>query len=142
MTTTTKLTWVAILYFAEGFPFGIVNGAVPVFLRIHGVRLAEIGLLSLVGLAWTLKFLWAPAVDLWGQRRTWVVGCQILLTLGLLASLTVDPSRVSGSLWTVVLVLATLSLIRPQNMDLEYSPKCFDPATFRAYKDGAGFSKR
>jgi hypothetical protein len=42
----------------------------------------------------------------------------------------------------VVLVLATLSLIRPQNMDLEYSPKCFDPATFRAYKDGAGFSKR
>src|SRR3990172_10971571 len=109
MTTTTKLTWVAILYFAEGFPFGIVNGAVPVFLRIHGVRLAEIGLLSLVGLAWTLKFLWAPAVDLWGQRRTWVVGCQILLTLGLLASLTVDPSRVSGSLWTVVLVLAIFS---------------------------------
>jgi len=109
MTTTTKLTWVAILYFAEGFPFGIVNGAVPVFLRIHGVRLAEIGLLSLVGLAWTLKFLWAPAVDLWGQRRTWVVGCQILLTLGLLTSLTVDPSRVSGTLWTVVLVLAIFS---------------------------------
>ncbi len=109
MSTTTKLTWVAILYFAEGFPFGIVNDAFPVFLRIHGVRLAEIGLFSLVGLPWTLKFLWAPAVDLWGQRRVWVTGCQILLTLGLLATLTVDPSRVSGILWTVVLGLAIFS---------------------------------
>ncbi|MGE5849929.1 MAG: MFS transporter, partial [Candidatus Methylomirabilota bacterium] len=110
MTTTTKLTWVAILYFAEGFPFGIVNGAFPVFFRIHGVRLAEIGLfVSLVGLPWTLKFLWAPAVDLWGQRRVWVAGCQILLALGLLAILAVDPSRMSGALWTVVLGLAIFS---------------------------------
>jgi PAT family beta-lactamase induction signal transducer AmpG len=109
MTTKTKLLWVSALYFAEGFPFGIVNDVFPVFLRIHGVRLAEIGLLSLVGLPWTLKFLWAPAVDLWGQRRTWVVGCQVLLTLGLLASLTVDPSRVTGILWTVVLSLAIFS---------------------------------
>jgi PAT family beta-lactamase induction signal transducer AmpG len=65
--------------------------------------------LSLVGLPWTLKFLWAPAVDLWGQLRVWVVGCQILLTVGLLATLTVDPSRVGGILWTVVLGLAIFS---------------------------------
>jgi len=109
MTTKTKLLWVSALYFAEGFPFGLVNDVFPVFLRIHGVRLAEIGLLSLVGLPWTLKFLWAPAVDLWGRRRTWVVGCQVLLTLGLLASLTVDPSRVTGILWAVVLSLAIFS---------------------------------
>jgi len=109
MTTKSKLTWVAVLYFAEGFPFGIVNDAFPVFLRIHGVRLAEIGLLSLVGLPWSLKFLWAPAVDLWGQRRVWVVGCQILLTLGLIAILIVDPSKVTSILWTVLLSLAILS---------------------------------
>jgi PAT family beta-lactamase induction signal transducer AmpG len=109
MRTSTKLTWVAILYFAEGFPFGIVNDALPVFFRIHGIRLADIGLLSLVGLPWTLKFLWAPAVDLWGARRRWVVGCQILLALGLLAILAVDPSRVSAILWVVVLGLAFFS---------------------------------
>ena len=105
----TKLTWVAILYFAEGFPFGIVNDALPIFFRIHGIRLADIGLLSLVGLPWTLKFLWAPAVDLWGRRRSWVVGCQLCLVLGLLAVLAVDPSRVGGILWTVVLALAFFS---------------------------------
>ena len=63
MTTRTKLYWVAVLYFAEGFPFGILNDALPVFFRMHGVRLADIGLLSLVGLPWTFKFLWAPALD-------------------------------------------------------------------------------
>jgi len=109
MKTSTKLTWVAILYFAEGFPFGIVNDALPIFFRIHGIRLADIGLLSLVGLPWTLKFFWAPAVDLWGRRRTWVVGCQIFLVLGLLAVLAVDPSRVSAILWAVVLGLAFFS---------------------------------
>ena len=109
MKTTTKLYWVAVLYFAEGFPFGIVNDALPVFLRMHGIRLADIGLLSLVGLPWTVKFLWAPAVDLWGRRRTWVVGCQLLLALGMLVIPAVDPSHVGAALWAVVLGLALFS---------------------------------
>lgn len=109
MRTRTKLTWVAILYFAEGFPFGILNDALPIFFRIHGIRLADIGLLSLVGLPWTLKFLWAPAVDLWGRRRTWVVACQLFLVPGLLAILAVDPSRVSAFFWAVVLGVAFFS---------------------------------
>lgn len=109
MRTRTKLTWVAILYLAEGFPFGILNDALPIFFRIHGIRLADIGLLSLVGLPWTLKFLWAPAVDLWGRRRTWVMACQLFLVPGLLAILAVDPSRVSAFFWAVVLGLAFFS---------------------------------
>jgi PAT family beta-lactamase induction signal transducer AmpG len=109
MTTREKLFWVAVLYFAEGFPYGIVYGAFPVFLRTHGVSLTEIGLLSLLGLPWTLKFLWAPAVDLWGQRRVWVVGCQALLTLTLLAIQIADPSHGTGILWMMVLGLAIFS---------------------------------
>ncbi len=109
MKTRTKFYWVAVLYFAEGFPFGIVYDALPVFFRFHGIRLADIGLLSLVGLPWTLKFLWAPAVDLWGRRRTWVVGCQTFLTFGLFSILTVDPSRVNERLWLVLVGLAVFS---------------------------------
>jgi MFS transporter, PAT family, beta-lactamase induction signal transducer AmpG len=103
------LYWVAILYFAEGFPFGIIKDTLPVFFRVHGVRLADIGLLTLVGLPWSLKFLWAPAVDLYGARRTWILGCQTLLVLGLLALLTVDPSHVTTVLWVLLLSLAFLS---------------------------------
>ena len=57
----TKLLWVALLYFAEGFPFGLLFDAFPVYFRLHGMSLTEIGLLSVAGLPWTLKFLWAPS---------------------------------------------------------------------------------
>ncbi|MBI2002061.1 MAG: MFS transporter [candidate division NC10 bacterium] len=127
MTTRKKLYWVAVLYFVEGFPFGILNDALPVFFRFHGMRLADIGLLSLVGLPWTLKFLWAPAVDLWGRRRTWVVGCQLLLTLGLLALPVLDPSRMSGVVWATLFALAVCSATQDIAIDA-YTIELLDEA--------------
>ena len=109
MTTRAKLYWVAVLYFAEGFPFGLIKDTLPVFFRVHGVRLADIGLLTLVGLPWSLKFLWAPAVDLWGQRRSWILACQALLIIGILTLLAVDPSRVTAVTWVLLVSLAILS---------------------------------
>lgn len=108
MDTRTKLIWVAILYFAEGFPFGLIFDTFPVYLRFHNVSLVSIGLLSLVGLSWTLKFIWAPAVDYWMGRRTWIVGCQFLLAFVLLATLFLNPSDVSSMLW-LLLAIAILS---------------------------------
>lgn len=67
-----KLLWVFVLYFAEGFPFGIVRKVWPVYFRQHGVSLTDIGLMSLLGLPWTLKVLWSPAVDRYGTRLAWV----------------------------------------------------------------------
>jgi PAT family beta-lactamase induction signal transducer AmpG len=108
MSTRTKLFWVAILYFAEGFPFGLVFDTFPVYFRFHGVSLATIGLLSLAGLPWTVKFLWAPAVDLIGSRRSWVVGCQIFLAFTLMLILTQAPSESGLILW-LIMGLAVLS---------------------------------
>ena len=108
-TTRTKLLWVALLYFAEGFPFGLLFGAFPVYFRIHGMSLTEIGLLSVVGLPWTLKFLWAPLVDVVGSRRSWIVTCQGLLALDLGLLLFLDPTA-SGSLaWGGLIALAVLA---------------------------------
>ena len=53
----------AVLYFSEGFPFGIVNDLVPLYLRLEHIGLKTIGLASGVSIAWTLKFLWSPLVD-------------------------------------------------------------------------------
>lgn len=108
MKTKIKLIWVAILYFAEGFPFGLVFDTFPVYLRFHGVSLADIGLLSLAGLPWTLKFLWAPVVDLWGRRKAWFVGCQILISFVLLGAFYLDTSRIGPLLW-LLLIIAILS---------------------------------
>lgn len=74
-----RLGIVAFLYFAEGFPFGLVWDAMPVFLRQKGLSLEAIGLLSLISLPWSLKFLWSPAVDRWSSERTWIASTQFLL---------------------------------------------------------------
>lgn len=108
MNTKTKLFWVAILYFAEGFPFGVIIDTFPVYLRFQGISLTSIGLLSLVGLPWTLKFIWAPVVDLWGRRKTWFVGCQILMSLVLLGTFYLDTSSIAPLLW-LLLIMASLS---------------------------------
>jgi PAT family beta-lactamase induction signal transducer AmpG len=67
-----KLFWVALLYFSEGLPLGVFFDIFPVYFRQQGVNLADIGLLSLLGLAWTVKFLWAPAIDWARHHRRWV----------------------------------------------------------------------
>jgi len=127
MTTKQKLSWVAILYFAEGFPFGVLNDALPIYLRFHGVRLADIGFLSLIGLAWTLKFLWAPALDLWGQRRTWVLGCQAILTVGMVTMLALNPGEVGARLWGLLFILALCSATQDIAIDA-YTIELLDEA--------------
>ena len=109
LTTRTKLFWVAVLYFSEGLPFGLLFEAFSVFFRTHGVSLKEIGLISLAGLPWTFKFLWAPAVDLWGKRRTWIVVCQGLLAVDICLLLFSDPTQISNTTWTLLIALAFFS---------------------------------
>jgi len=126
VSTARKLWWVGILYFAEGFPFGVIYDALPVYFRMHGVRLADIGLLNLIGLAWTLKFLWAPAVDMWGDRRRWIVGCQLLLTGGLLALPLLHPGTVGPPVWILLGLLAVASATQDIAVDA-YTITLLDP---------------
>ena len=75
----SKLFWVGILYFAEGFPLGVFYDVFPVHFRQQGVDLSQIGFLSLLGLAWTLKFLWAPAIDYHRHHRRWIFVMDVLM---------------------------------------------------------------
>lgn len=75
----SKLFWVGILYFAEGFPLGIFYDVFPVHFRQQGIELRQIGLLSLLGLGWTLKFLWAPAIDYYRHHRVWMFCVDLLM---------------------------------------------------------------
>ena len=71
--------WIGILYFAEGFPLGVFYDVFPVQFRQQGVDLRDIGFLSLLGLAWTLKFLWAPAIDHYRHHRRWMFAVDLLM---------------------------------------------------------------
>jgi PAT family beta-lactamase induction signal transducer AmpG len=74
---SNKLFWVGLLYFAEGFPLGVFYEIFPVYFRQQGVELRQIGVLSLLGLAWTLKFLWAPAIDHYRHHRRWMAAADV-----------------------------------------------------------------
>ena len=76
---SNKLFWVGILYFAEGYPLGVFYEIFPVYFRQQGVELRQIGVLSLLGLAWTLKFLWAPAIDYWRHHRRWMAAVDVAM---------------------------------------------------------------
>lgn len=51
------------LYIAQSIPMSFFSTVVPVIMRQENFSLSSIGLLQLVKLPWTLKFLWAPLVD-------------------------------------------------------------------------------
>lgn len=117
MSVRRKLGWVAVLYFAEGFPFGIAIDNLPVYFRVHGVSLADIGLLSLLGAPWTLKVLWAPLVDRYGERRHWITAA-LLVMAALLALLPeLDPARPGFWMWALLLLFTTASATQDVAID-------------------------
>lgn len=73
----SKLFWISLLYFSEGFPLGLFFDLFPVYFRQQGIELSKIGLLSLLGLSWTLKFLWAPLIDFTRRHRYWMAAADI-----------------------------------------------------------------
>jgi PAT family beta-lactamase induction signal transducer AmpG len=77
--------WVLTSYFAEGLPYALVRQVSTVFFKDAGASLEAVGMTSLYGLPWTLKFLQAPLVDGFGIRKRWVVGLQVALGIAALA---------------------------------------------------------
>jgi PAT family beta-lactamase induction signal transducer AmpG len=91
---------VLLLGFSSGLPLALSGETLRVWMADRGVDLGTIGLLSLAGLPYTLKFIWAPVVDAlevpWlsrrlGRRRGWLVASQLLLMGAILFLGTRDP---------------------------------------------------
>lgn len=106
---STKLFWISILYFAEGFPFGVVFDVLPVYFRVYGVSLVALGLMSLLELPWTFKVLWSPLVDRFGRRQRWIVACLVTMALCLYVLPFVPAVQPGIGLWTLVFVFVLAS---------------------------------
>jgi PAT family beta-lactamase induction signal transducer AmpG len=79
-----RLIAVTVLGFASGLPLALTGQAMQAWLSADGIDIATIGFLSLVGLPYTFKFLWAPLMDRFeppwlGRRRGWLVLTQLAL---------------------------------------------------------------
>ncbi|KAF4664768.1 Major facilitator super domain-containing protein 3 [Perkinsus olseni] len=80
-----SIVWLLILYTLQGIPMGM-SGVFPLLLKDQGATYSELALFSMCSWPFSLKIFWAPIVDTvyvksWGRRKTWLVPCQLLISV-------------------------------------------------------------
>lgn len=91
--------YIPTLYFASGLPYTLVVLVSVIFYKNMGEANDFVSVVtSSFYLAWVLKFLWAPLVDLFGQKKLWIVVAQVVLaavSVGLAFSLSLSASQLA-----------------------------------------------
>lgn len=103
-----------LLGFASGLPLFLTSRTLQAWMTVEGVDLTAIGLFSLVGLPYSLKFLWSPLLDRFvppflGRRRGWLVVIQVALALAIATMSLQNPSRALQFLALNAVLIAFLS---------------------------------
>jgi PAT family beta-lactamase induction signal transducer AmpG len=85
-----------VLGFSSGLPLLLTSKTLQAWLSDAQIGLSAIGLFTLVGLPYTLKFLWAPIFDRFslpflGRRRGWLLLLQAALALSILLVASTPP---------------------------------------------------
>ncbi|UJB18633.1 MULTISPECIES: AmpG family muropeptide MFS transporter [Lysobacter] len=119
-----KVLVMLLLGFSSGIPIYLVGNTLGFWMRENGIELSMIGVLSWVGLAYSLKFLWAPLVDKldaplfgrWlGRRRGWMLLSQIVAAIALVGMAWVEPRQgqllIGGVVLDQLLVFGALALV-------------------------------
>ncbi len=109
-----RLGVIVVLGFASGLPLALTGQAMQAWLATDGIDIATIGFLTLVGLPYTFKFLWAPLMDRFeppflGRRRGWLVLTQLALAAALLAMSAAPPASALGTFALLAGLVAMLS---------------------------------
>jgi PAT family beta-lactamase induction signal transducer AmpG len=93
-----NLALITALGFASGLPLALSGFTLRMWLSSEHLGLGVIGLTANIGLAYSLKFLWAPVFDelkppFLGRRRGWLLIVQLALILAIAGLALSDPSR-------------------------------------------------
>jgi MFS transporter, PAT family, beta-lactamase induction signal transducer AmpG len=112
-----KTLTMLLLGFSSGLPFYLVGNTFGFWLREENTSLTAIGFLSWVGIAYSLKFLWAPLMDRvdlplfkrLGHRRGWMMFSQIVVGLALFAMGGTGTKAGLGRLGAFALIVAFAS---------------------------------
>jgi len=103
-----------LLGFSSGLPLNLTGSTLQAWLASAKIDIRTIGIFSLVGLPYVLKFLWAPVLDrymppLLGRRRGWILIYQLLLAAAIGTMGLCSPSKAPFVLGLLALVVASLS---------------------------------
>lgn len=109
-----RLGVILLLGFSSGLPLALTSGTLQAWMAVENVDLSTIGIFTLVGLPYTLKFLWAPIMDryvppLLGRRRGWILITQVGLMLGIAAMARTSPTEATWMMASLALFVAFAS---------------------------------
>ena len=84
--------------FSCGLPLLLTISVLQAWMKEEGMDLTVIGMMALVGLPYTLKFLWAPFLDRFtlpflGRRRGWLLVAQVALIFSIAGLGSTDPGN-------------------------------------------------
>jgi PAT family beta-lactamase induction signal transducer AmpG len=109
---------VLLMGFSSGLPLALTFATLSFRLAEIGVSRTAIGLFALVGVPYSVKFLWSPLIDRLpiplftsklGRRRGWALAIQPILGLAILALGFADPLAAPGLTALVALTVAFFS---------------------------------
>jgi MFS transporter, PAT family, beta-lactamase induction signal transducer AmpG len=131
--------------FVAGLPLPLSGFTFRLWLSESNVSLAAIGLTANIGLAYTLKFLWAPVLDQasapgplrhFGRRRGWLLAIQPSLVVACVLLALSDPGRAPASAAAAAALVAFLSASQDIAIDawrIETFPARLQGAAMAAY---------
>jgi len=99
--------------FCSGFPYVLIGSVLTLWLQETGFSRSTIGFIGAVGTVYAVNWMWAPFVDrvklpilyrLFGQRRSWILMCQMAIALLLFAMSLGDPRE--NLLYVTVIAVA------------------------------------
>lgn len=111
---TRRIAVITLLGFSSGLPLALTSGTLQAWMAVDGVDIRTIGIFALVGLPYTVKFLWSPIMDrfappMFGRRRGWIIITQICLIIGISAMAYNSPKHATYLLGILALTVAFAS---------------------------------
>lgn len=111
---SSRMLIAGLMGFACGLPLLLTGSLLQAWMADEGVDLATIGLFALVGLPYTLKFVWAPMMDrytpsLLGRRRGWLILAQLALVAALVGLASARPGDAPLGMALAALLVAFFS---------------------------------
>lgn len=109
-----RLVAILFLGFASGLPLALIGSTLQAWFTEENIDLVTIGSLSLLGIPYTLKFLWAPLMDYFripvlGRRRGWILLTQVGVAALLLTLSFLRPSSQAHLMGMAAFLLAVFS---------------------------------
>ncbi len=111
-----RLRAVLLLGFSSGLPLALCGATLQAWMAAEAVSIKTIGLLTLAGVPYTWKFLWAPFMDRFvmpflGRRRGWMLVTQMILAglILLLGTLSVREQPFLVALTALALAFVSAS---------------------------------